>query len=356
MYIHTLETSALLSNENYYDIQNTLKEKDKSKWVAEKNGMTYFGLSEKGIIIKFFRIKKKGYYAYSLTYRISARRVMENYNFVGLFNTKYYDELKNEVNRLLEEKCDLLPKLKHCSLRRLDFCINTRLENQEQVQAYIKTAKRANTPAHLTVYTAYNPTSKRKKPMKDDYTVHSSEYIAISIYNKYRQMKKEKNVNYSDRDLKDAENIVRIEIRCMEEKIKALKKKFNIETISEFFNNADMIGNYLYMYYLPKIFGKGKICTLNEAIKKIEMSGYRTENIEIMKDFIEEANLSRSAGKTVDLFKNYLGKKEVKRILYMFELIDTNYVTITNEDAKVFPDGYIPTPLELYEDFVNEKQ
>lgn len=356
MYIHTFEASAKLNNENFYNIQAILKEKDNSKWVAHKNAMTYFGLSEKGIIIKFFRIKKKGYHAYSLTYRISARRVFENDNFVGLFDAKYYDNLKNEVNRLLKEKCDLLPKLKHCSLRRLDFCINTRLENQEQVQAYIKTAKRSNTPAHLDIYAEYDPISKRKKPMKDDYTVYSSEYIAISIYNKYKQMKKEKKVNYSDRDLNDAENIVRIEIRCMEEKIKALKKKFNIETISEFFNNADMIGNYLYRYYLPKIFGKGKICTLKEAIKKIEMSGYKKENIEIMKDFIEEANISRSVSNTVALFKNFLGKKEVKRILFMFNNIDTNYVTITNEDAKLFPDGYIPTPQELYEDFINEKQ
>lgn len=192
MYIYTFEASAKLNNENFYDIQKALKEKNNSKWVAEKHGITYFGLHEKGILIKFFRIKKKGYYAYSLTYRISARRVMENYNFVGLFNTKNYDELKDQVNRLLKEKCDLLPKLKHCSLRRLDFCINTRLDNQKQVQAYIKTAKRANTPAHLTVYTAYNPTSKRKKPMKNDYTVHSSEYIAINNYSAFPYTPKQK--------------------------------------------------------------------------------------------------------------------------------------------------------------------
>ena len=169
-------------------------------------------------------------------------------------------------------------------------------------------------------------------------------------------MKKEKNVNYSDQDFKNAENIVRIEIRCMEEKVKALKKKFNIETISEFFQNADMIGSYLYKFYLPKLFGSGKICTLKEAVKRIEMSEYREEYIERMKDFIETANTSRSISNTVALFKNVLGKKEVKRILWMFDNIGTNYVTITNENAKLFKDCYIPTPLELYEEFINQKQ
>ena len=38
-----------------------------------------------------------------VTYRISARRVMENHNFVGLFDTNRYDELEKEVNKLLNK-------------------------------------------------------------------------------------------------------------------------------------------------------------------------------------------------------------------------------------------------------------
>ena len=36
----------------------------------------------------------------------------------------------------------------------------------------------------------------------------------------------------------------------------------------------------------------------------------------------------------------------------MLDNIDTNYVTVTNSDAKLFKNGYIPTPLELVEDIV----
>ena len=102
MTIHTFEASAQLSNENFYNAQKELKKADRSEWKSEKYGMTYFGLAEKGILIKFFIIKKKKYYTYIVTYRISARRVMENYNYVGRFNTKDYDDL--EVNELIKSK------------------------------------------------------------------------------------------------------------------------------------------------------------------------------------------------------------------------------------------------------------
>lgn len=353
MTIHTFEVSTMLDNNKFYGIQKELKEKDKSKWKSIKNGMKYWGLSDKGILINMFQIKKKGFYSYSITYRISARRVMDNDNFVGLFNTKNYDELEEKVNLVLKDKCGLLPKLKKCSLRRLDFCINAKLDNQEQVKAYIKTAKRGNVPSKLEVYKEYDKKSKRQKPTKDDYTVHASEYVAISIYNKYMEMKKEKIGAFPNKEIEKAENIVRIEIRCMDGKIKALKKKYSINTISDFMYYSHKIGDELYRYYLSKIFGTGIICTLKEALNRVDMSSYKPENKELLKEFIEKANNSRSASDTFCVYKNIYGKKEAKRILFMLDEIETNYVTATNADVKLFKDGYIPTLIELYEDNVN---
>ena len=50
-----------------------------------------------------------------VTYRISARRVMENDNFVGLFDTRNYDDLEEKVNELIKDKSNYLPKLKKCN-------------------------------------------------------------------------------------------------------------------------------------------------------------------------------------------------------------------------------------------------
>ena len=297
------------------------------------------------------QIKKKDFFAYNIIYRISARRVIDNNNYVGLFNTKNYSELEEKVNELLKEKCVYLPKLKKCKLKRMDFCINAKLENQEQVKAYIKTVKRANVPSKLEIYEQYDRISKRKKPTKDDFTVYSSEYISVSIYNKYMEMKKEKAGVFPEDELQRAKNIVRIEIRCMDGKIKALRKKYDIKTIAEFMSNANKIGKALYKYYLSKIFNAGMICTLKEALLRIEQSGYKLENINLLKEFVKDANESRSVAETFRMYKSTIGKTETKRILFMLDNIDTSCVTVTNADAKLFDNGYIPTPLELYKEF-----
>lgn len=354
MYIHTFEVSSILTNDSYYSIQKILKT-DKTKWTYEGNTFIYFGLSYTGIIIKMFSIKKCDFYSYCITYRISARRVIENDNYVGLFDTKDYSKLEKKVNKLLKSKSELLPKLNDCRLRRLDFCINAELENQQQVKAYIHTAKRAAVPGALEVYAQYDIIAKRYKPTKDDFTVYSDGYIAVSIYNKYRQMKKGKKNIYSQTDWTQAENIVRIEIRCMPGKIAVLENKFDVHTIKKFMSKAEKIGDYLYRYYLPKIFNDGYICTLQKAIERIELSEFTKSNRELLEEFVREVSLERSAAKAIKEFKKMYGKKEVKRILYMLDVIETNYVVATNDDANCFRAQYIPTPLELYMVFYNLK-
>ena len=357
MTIHTFEVTCTVPGDEYYVIQDKLKKSDPSKWAKEKTGMCYWGLSEQGIIIRTFitKNKRKGYYAYNIIYRISARRVMDNHDFVGLFDTNDYDALEGKVNFILKNKCKLLPLLEDCKMKRIDFCVNAALKNQEQVKAYIKTMKRANIPNHLNLYEVYDEKAKRTKPMKDDFTVYSENYVAISIYNKQRQMIKEqkdtKKVIFPQSEIDRAENIVRIEIRCMEGKVSELKKKFNLKSIYDFMIFSGKIGDYLFRYYLSRIFNEGIICTLSEALKRIDMGEYKPKNTELLKEFIRYANETRSVAEAVCLYREFLSKKEVNRIIWMLSNIETNYVTATTEVVKLFDYGYIPTPLELYEDW-----
>lgn len=355
MTIHTFEVTCTVTKEIFFLIQDKLKNADPSKWAKEKSGMTYWGLSDKGIIIRTLIIIKNGYYAYNITYRISARRVMDNHDFVGLFNTKKYKELEKEVDILLYCKCELLPFLRDCKMKRIDFCFNAELKSQEQVKAYIKTMKRANVPNYLKLLEAYDKKSKRTKPMKDDFTVYNDHYVAVSIYNKQRQMIKEqkekKKIIFPEAEIKRAENIVRIEIRCMEGKVKELKKKFHLTSIEDFIISAKRIGDDLFRYYLSRICNDGKICTLSEALKRIDMGEYHPQNKEILKKFIEISNRFRSAAKAIILYREFFNRKEVSRILWMLSNIDVSFVTATTEVVKLFDRGYIPTPLELYEEW-----
>ncbi|MBR1969455.1 MAG: hypothetical protein IKA17_03765 [Clostridia bacterium] len=355
MTIHTFEVTCTVPGDEYYFIQEKLKNADPSKWAKASNGMSYWGISDKGILIKMFITRKKDYFTYNIIYRISARRVIDNDDFVGLFDTDNYEELEKEVDSLLHYKCKMLPTLKECKMRRIDFCINAELDNQEQVKAYIKTMKRANVPNHLQLYETYDKKAKRTKPMKDDFTVYNDHYVAISIYNKQRQMiKEQKGKNktiFPKSEIKKAENVVRMEIRCMEGKVSELKKKYKLKSINDFMNASTEIGDYLFRYYLSRICNDGKICTLSGALKRIEMGEYKPENAELLKEFIEYSNHFRSAAKAISMYKKCMNKKVFNRMLWMLTNIDTSYVTATTEVVKLFDYGYIPTPLELYEEW-----
>lgn len=65
MYIHTFEVMCELPKKKSKAIQEDLR-KDKSCWKAEDNGMLYFGLSNKGILIRTFLINKKNYHTYQV--------------------------------------------------------------------------------------------------------------------------------------------------------------------------------------------------------------------------------------------------------------------------------------------------
>ena len=351
MTIHTFEVTARVTNETYYKIQSDLKSTDLSKWQAKSNGMHYWGLSHKGIFITMYTVKKKDFYTYYILYRISARRVIENDNFVGLFNTENYNELEVAVDAILKEKSDYLPSLKKCKLKRLDFCINAKLENQKQVKSYIKTVKRANIPPKLDLYMEYDKTAKRMKPTRNDFTVEATDYVSVSIYNKYAEMKQQKSGVFPKSETERSKNIVRIEIRCMQEKIATLKKKYNIDAISEFMKYGDKIGDYLYNYYLGKIFNSGGIYTLKEALKRVDMSEYKTKVISFLKEFLTDCNTSRSVADTIKTYKKIHGKEKVKKLIEQLDNIETSFVTVTAKDEKFFNNN-IPTPLELYNEFV----
>ncbi len=220
MFIHTFETIKTLTNKEYFELQNELK-KD-NNWKAENNTMLYYGLSDKGITIRMHYIKKENYHSYSLTYRISPYRVLHNDNYVGLFDVNKYKKLEKAVNELLKEKTKLLPKLANCSLKRIDFCFNAILDNREQVKAYIRLLKRGDAPSKMKVRT-----EKNNRLLKDGFTVYNKNTVEISIYDKYKQMKKEndKKTVFSNEDLKRAKNILRVEIRCQDKKNKRVSKE-----------------------------------------------------------------------------------------------------------------------------------
>lgn len=345
MKIHTFELTSILTNDKYYKIQKTLKIKDKSKWKSERNGMLYFGLREKGILIYMFILKKKNYYSYRIIYRISARRVLDKNNYVDLFDLQLYDELELEANRLLFEKSNSLPKLNDCDLTRIDFCHNAELENQHQVKAYIKTIKNGYIPPKHNEFLIYSETGKRFIPPKNDFTFFKNDYVEISIYNKKAQMKQDD--YYPKSEIDRASNIVRMEIRCYKKLIKEYCEKHNITSLRRFMGCCGNLGNELYNKYLSKISGSGCIYTLKETNQRIDMSEFRKKDIKLMKEFVKDINL-HGAPETFEVYKKEYSKAILKRMIGLFEIIDTSFITLPVREAKLFDSGKLPSPLKLY--------
>ena len=160
-------------------------------------------------------------------------------------------------------------------------------------------------------------------------------------------MKKEEKKIYSDEDLNTAENILRIEIRCMKKKLKELKKKFDIKTIDDFMKNADEIGGYLYKYYLSRMFGTGEIYTFKKAKEGVALGDLKPKNVELITKFLESANESRSTNKAYEAYCKAYGKKETRYIPNKLNYVNTSYVTVTSRDAKLFYGDTVPSPLDL---------
>lgn len=356
MLIHTFETSFTVSSNVFFDIQNQLKMKN-YKWDGRnEDRMVFYGLSKYGILIIFRRIRKPKFTSYRIMYVISAYRVFEPYRYVGLFDSRGYAELEERVDSLLYNLCPKLPPLRKCTPSRIDFCINAYLENQHQVKEYINLAKKCNIPKSMEESFLYDD-KKHKMRSKKDMTIRSSEYIEISIYNKYAQMKDSaKNAN-SFPDMNDAKNIVRIEIRCMRNKLEHIAKKFGLQenSLLSYMRHADEIGKYLYKFYLKKMFCQGQFYTLAEAKKRIAMSGFSDETIAEMTEFAEYVNRERNLNEIVNVYTDNEGKKATKRILWLFDEIDTNPLTIPKSMAKIFGKEGVPHPLKLFKENCNIK-
>ncbi len=110
---------------------------------------------------------------------------------------------------------------------------------------------------------------------------------------------------------------------------------------------ADKIGKDLFEYYLSRMFGGSTIRTLKDAKERIANSDYKPHNKELLTDSIEAIHMGRSVA---DVF-SACDKATRKQIKFLLKELDINYVTATKEDVALFVDKYIPTPMELFEQY-----
>lgn len=165
------------------------------------------------------------------------------------------------ANRLLNKISPNLPNIETCSLSRFDYCVNIKLESQQQVTDSIKLINQAFDPTSgYTQKMMFHTKSYKPKYPKTEATFFKSKRVEISFYNKRLQLQQE--------DLKDEwhEDILRAEFRCFKSYLNDLYKKFDIDNITDFFEKSIEIGNYVIAYQLKKL----KLDVMFRSSKSIE--------------------------------------------------------------------------------------
>ena len=141
-------------------------------------------------------------------------------NYVDVFHCNNALDIPQMANRLLNKISPNLPNIETCSLSRFDYCVNIKLESQQQVTDSIKLINQAFDPTSgYTQKMMFHTKSYKPKYPKTEATFFKSKRVEISFYNKRLQLQQE---NLND---EWHEDILRAEFRCFKSYLNDLYKK-----------------------------------------------------------------------------------------------------------------------------------
>lgn len=152
-------------------------------------------------------------------------------------------------------------------LQRIDFCVNINLNSPDKVKEYMPLLLKGAYSSHFKRRMEYSQTHKRNIPTKDSFTFNSSN-IEFSIYDKHTQLSKEA-LKYSADEIKEAEGLIRIELRVSRPIIYQKSKKYNLNTVQDFLEHAGEIAQASIPQYIKRAYGTGNFTTLDNAKKII---------------------------------------------------------------------------------------
>lgn len=325
MNYHTFELSYKLTpyeNEFYTNILFSSKGRtyrDKDEYVPTIVCET---LSEYGIIIKIQTFTKNDFNHYMLYYRINPRRVMEQNNYIGLFNAKDTDIMLDMVNEYLEKFHTAMPAADVCKMHRIDFCANIEMSDQKEIFEYIKILQRGYCPPKYFIETFYDLKAKRNKQPKNSCGFEKKKITKVVYYNKYDQLKDNKKC----KNIEDARNILRAEIQCNTRKVRHLINKFGCTSVRGFLKHSNKIGTYIFEHYANVFCGSGNFHKIDEIYKKIDASKFKEKSKIKMHELVRLSAKHKSLQTAID----NLGWSHsvVKDILKKFDKIGTSPVVI----------------------------
>lgn len=338
MNFHTFELSYKLSTDDVRIVYNELYNASGQNYKPKDDCAVFKALQDYGIIIFIKKYKQDEYNHHVLYYRINPRRVLENHNYIGIFNSKNIDKLIKKFNILIKTVSPFLPEFDSCNISRIDYCSNVELNDQAVIDSYINLLKRGYFPSKYTIKKYKNEKSKRNTLSKNGITITGNNGIEVTYYNKYRQLKEK---NPKCRYIDNSKKIIRIEIRCFKKKVRHLTKKFKCTSASSFLKESDIIGKYIFKHYANIFYGAGDFYKLTDIYAMIDKSSCKKKSKKLMKELVKSSATHSSLDRAFDILN--FNKSQIKAILKKFNKIGVSPVVI----PRRYEFDTIRNPLDL---------
>lgn len=273
--------------------------------------------------------------SYWMDIKINPRRMFhkKDHPFVYIADIKDLVSSYKKIDQFLKEAKINEIDSEAFYIQRVDYCVNIDLGNQKHVKEYMRLMKKGAYPYHSERRTEYSESGKRNVPTVDSFTVTSNSF-EFSVYDKYIQLKKEKD-KYPEEEIQEAEGMIRIELRVKRSKIRYDGKKGGYKDAQEFLSHAGDIAGKNIPRYIKKAYGNGKFVKLKKAKQVIEDSRYKKKTKEKMIKILDK--VSKSNLQKVKL----LYGKDFSKYMEKFNDLGISPITIEKRSGT----GEFPGPL-----------
>jgi len=312
--IHTIELTCQIRKE----IFDRLRMLPNKRYIKERKKYVNYSLFDMGFnTIEFYCINKNSYRGYYTTIKINPSQLLDK-NRLKLFKPNDYTDFEFMFNHTINQLDYDLPLLDCWKVRRVDYCSDIITEN---VEMYIQLGQRGNVP---TVLTPQKYCTENNKLNLQGSVYYVCDSYKINIYNKQAEMKNSN--DYSNEEICDAKNILRVEVQCMRNRTKYNKTKYNLKTKSLLeFLNTEIYQDTLTKAYSDTI-GTGDYYKLNPAIALINESSYSTSHKNNLISVLQLVSKHRSVFQAKAY---YIGKRDFNKCLKDLNVeLSINPVTI----------------------------
>ena len=227
--------------------------------------------------VSISKIEKGGMCRWWLDIKINPRRMFHenNHPFVYIANPDEVIQAYQEIGYFLN--IIGIDEITQDSfyIQRIDFCVNIDLGSREAANTYMRLMKKGAYPYNGSRKMEYSVSGHRYIPTINSFTVSSTGF-EFSIYDKQKQLsEKEK---YSLQEIREAEGIIRIELRATRRKVLREEKINQCENAMDLLLLIPQISEHNLTRYLQLTYGTGKFVQFGSAKRIIQESRYKAKS------------------------------------------------------------------------------